>query len=136
MASFNVSSTEIPVLILSKTLKSTAAEGAVVCFGTDYDEVALPGAGPVQIGVAGILRQAGVSGDRASILVLGVANVLALATTTVTEGVPVIIANTSGHVKSWTNETNVDVVGISMVTRTIGATAELIPVLMGVYRKS
>ncbi len=66
----------------------------------------------------------------------GVANVLIAASATVTQGDEIITASaTGGTCKSWVNETAVDVIGIALETRVVGAAAELVPVLLRMYRR-
>jgi len=114
---------------------AATSEGAVCVAGSDYDSVALP-AGAAATKVVGVAKNGtGASGERLTVQKLGIANVLALASTTITQGDELITANSSGHVKSWTNETAVDVVGIAMETRTIGSAAEMIPVELRMYRR-
>ena len=138
MSSFNVSSTEIPVVggILSKAAEAAMSEGAVVLAGSDFDTIALP-AGAGATGILGVARNAALAaGDRVSVMTMGQANVLLAASASCTEGAPVIAANSSGHIKGWTNETACDVLGTAMVTRTAGSSAEMVPVLLRVYQKT
>ena len=135
MASYNVSSTEKPIRVDNKAVTETLAEGAVMCTGADFDAVLLP-AGAAATKIYGVARSAAVSGDRLSLLLEGQGNVLLAATATCTAGVPLITANASGHAKSWTNETDVDVVGMALVTRTAGASAEMVPVEVKPFRKT
>lgn len=130
--SYDKASASIDVLTINKRSPGTYAEGAVVkASTTDGDSFAAPA--DAGTGLLGIVTNAGgvVSGDRANIQVLGVANCLMAASTTITAGDLVISAGTDGTVNSRVAETTVDVIGIAMATKTSGSSDTcLIPVLL------
>ncbi len=137
MASNLKASASVDILTLNKSSVSTISEGGACAFHTDFDQVtAVSGAAAVK--VMGIVTNAGgvVSGDRTNVQVIGVANVLMAASQTITQGDEIITSSaTGGTCKSWVNETAVDVIGIAQETRVIGAAAELVPVLLRMYRR-
>jgi hypothetical protein len=105
-------------------------EGAVVIYSAATNGlVKLPGAAAAP-GVAGVVMNAGTStsggGDFLDVQKAGIACVLLVAAATVARGDLLIVANTSGHVKAWTNETACTIVGRSEVAKTAGAAAEMI----------
>jgi hypothetical protein len=130
MASNLKASAAMDVLTINKACTAAVAEGACLITGADFDTAVLP-SGAAATKVLGIATNStGATGERVNVMVLGVANALAVASATITQGDKLITANSSGHVKSWTAETAVDIVGIALETRTIGAAAEMIPVLL------
>ena len=135
MASNQKASVSVDVFTWNYACTAAVSEGAVLVAGSDYDQAVLP-AGAADKKIVGVAKNdTGASGDRVNVQILGIANVLAAASSTINQGDELITANTSGHVKSWTNETAVDVVGVAMETRTIGSSAELIPVILRIYRR-
>lgn len=135
MASNLKASQKVDIFTWNYACTAAVSEGAVLVAGSDYDQAVLP-AGAADKKIVGVAtNDTGASGDRVNVQKIGIANVLAAASATITQGDELITANSSGHVKSWVNETAVDVVGVAMETRTIGATAELIPVELRMYRR-
>lgn len=135
MASNLKASQSVDIFSWNYACTAAVSEGAVLVAGTDYDQAVLP-SGAAATKVVGVAKNpTGATGERVTVQKLGIANVLAVASTTITQGDELITANSSGHVKSWTNETAVDVVGVALETRTIGSAAEMIPVELRMYRR-
>ena len=117
-------------------------EGAVVVFSGsgDAQNVQAP-AGAAAKRVAGVIMDqqpsAGTtSGDVVNVQTLGIGLGLLVAGGTAAEGDPLIVANSSGHLKVWTNETDVDVVGYSLANMTAGSNADAIPFRLNIHRKT
>ena len=135
MASNLKAAVAVDVFTWNYACTAAVSEGAVLVAGTDYDQAVLP-SGAAATKIVGVAKNAtGASGERVNVAKVGVVPVLAAANASITQGDELITSNSSGHVKSWTNETAVDVVGIAMETRTIGSTAEMIPCELRIYRR-
>lgn len=104
------------------------AEGAVVIYSAATNGLVKLPAGAAAPAVAGVNMSAGTSavGDMLEVQKSGIAMVLLAASATVARGDLLITANSSGHVKAWTNETAVTIVGRSEVAKTAGGAAEMI----------
>lgn len=104
------------------------AEGAVVIYSAATNGLVKLPAAAAAAGVAGVNMNAGSSavGDFLDIQKAGIACVLLAASAVVARGDLLIVANSSGHVKAWTSETAVTIVGRSEVAKTAGSAAEMI----------
>lgn len=131
MSANNKGAAPIDLLSFPKVPGATIAEGAVVKL-TDFNTVGLPAGAADKDGVWGVAKAAAVSTDPyVPVQWQGVALVLGAAAEVITLGARLITANASGHVKAIAATTDVDVIGRAMRAQTIGASAELIPVLLG-----
>lgn len=106
-------------------------EGAVVIHSAaDNGKCKLPAAAAADK-VCGVNMSAGTStsggGDRLDVQKGGIAIVNLVAGGTVVRGSLLIVANSSGDVKAWTNETSCTIVGRSEWAGTAGAAAAKIP---------
>src|SRR5260221_115118 len=83
------------------------AEGAVVIYSAATNGLVKLPAAAAAPAVAGVKMNAGSSaaGDWLDIQKAGIASVLLVASATIARGDLLIVANSSGHVKAWTNET-------------------------------
>lgn len=107
---------------------ASIVEGAVVIYSAATNGVVKLPAAAAAAGVAGVCMSAGSSAadDFLEVQKAGIAMVLLVASATVARGDLLIVANSSGHVKAWTNETACTIVGRSEVAKTAGAAAEMI----------
>lgn len=119
---------------------ASAYEGAVVMHNTDDDDTCKLATGAAVPKVCGVIASyTGPTGttalDRVLVQTAGQASVLLAATATVVRGDLLITANSSGHVKAWTNETSCTVIGYCLTAKTAGAAAEMIPVQLSFFDK-
>lgn len=111
-------------------------EGACTVADSTNKGVKAPG-GAAAAAFVGIITNAQTSsgttsGDPVDIQISGVANVLLDAGQAVTYGEDVVISDTDGSVKAYANGSMDDcsIVGMALVTKTAGASNEMIPVLL------
>ena len=129
-------------LVTCEVRTAGLAEGAVVCWdAVDKKNCVAPG-GAGATKVRGVLYgQQGSStsvgstavGDVVTVQQRGTARVLLGATLTVAAGDPVIVSNTSGHVKALGAETVCSILGYALESKTAGAAAEMISVRLNIH---
>lgn len=129
MSSLNKATGAMSVFQINRKATATILEGAIVAYDTDKDECTnVSGAGAVK--TIGVALNAGSSGDRINIGVIGIFPVLLVSGGTVANGDKLVTAGATGTVKTRTSETTVDLVGIAIGAHVAAGAGEFIDVLM------